>query len=265
MTENFGESRLDRLGGQSPVLNALRGYLSRRTGTEIVKDVGRRGPVLLGRLRGLIVDRYYDYYHHVDTCGSIGLDALSIRGGDARSGALYDALPARSIRSVVSRVPEPHNEWTLVDLGSGKGRVVLVAAERGFRRVIGVEFAQELHEIAEKNIEHYRGARSATSVRLLCLDAAEFGIPSGKVAFFLFSPFGPDVLKEVLDNIERSWFADPREMCIVYVTDPLTHPIPEGVLAMSQVFTLTDSGRPGPDPGKRYPLYFEIYRTAATA
>src|SRR3712207_1940229 len=43
-----------------------------------------------------------------------------------------------------------------VDLGSGKGRVVLAAARFPFKRVIGVEIAESLNEVARANVEAAR-------------------------------------------------------------------------------------------------------------
>jgi hypothetical protein len=34
----------------------------------------------------------------------------------------------------------------------------------------------------------------------------------------MFNPFGERTMKMVLDNIERSWIANPREIWIVYGT-----------------------------------------------
>ena len=39
--------------------------------------------------------------------------------------------------------------------GSGKGRVLLIAAQTGSQRIIGVEFSGELCEIARKNVKTF--------------------------------------------------------------------------------------------------------------
>jgi predicted RNA methylase len=43
-------------------------------------------------------------------------------------------------------------EKSLIDVGSGKGRVMVAAAHYGFKNIIGVDFAKELCAAAERNI-----------------------------------------------------------------------------------------------------------------
>ena len=50
-----------------------------------------------------------------------------------------------------------YSDFVFVDYGSGKGRTLLVAAEFPFKKIVGVEIAQELHAIAGKNVDQYRG------------------------------------------------------------------------------------------------------------
>ena len=90
---------------------------------------------------------------------------------------------------------------TLVDLGSGMGRVVLHAARRPYRQIIGVEVSPALHEIAKENRAAYRGPRACNDVRLVRADAASFAFPRGDVVVYLYNPFGATVLGAVLDRL----------------------------------------------------------------
>jgi 2-polyprenyl-3-methyl-5-hydroxy-6-metoxy-1,4-benzoquinol methylase len=45
---------------------------------------------------------------------------------------------------------------TFIDIGCGKGRVLLMAAEHGFRKIIGIDFAADLCLTARGNVEQYR-------------------------------------------------------------------------------------------------------------
>ena len=59
---------------------------------------------------------------------------------------LRQALAAVRARSR-GRVPA----FSFLDVGSGKGLVVMLASRHPFREVVGVEMAPELHAIAERN------------------------------------------------------------------------------------------------------------------
>ena len=43
-------------------------------------------------------------------------------------------------------------EFTFIDIGSGKGRVLLMAADYPFRRILGIELLPALHRVAQENL-----------------------------------------------------------------------------------------------------------------
>ncbi|WP_301089671.1 class I SAM-dependent methyltransferase [Sphingomonas sp.] len=70
--------------------------------------------------------------------------------------------------------------YSFVDYGSGKGRVVMIAAARGFQRAIGVEFAPELHDIALANGRRFTSAGgSSTRCEFILGDAGSYDPPAG--------------------------------------------------------------------------------------
>src|SRR5215471_11844719 len=63
-------------------------------------------------------------------------------------------------------------EFTFIDLGSGKGRVLLMASDYPFRRIVGVELLAALHHIAEQNIEQYHSdSQRCFALESVCADA----------------------------------------------------------------------------------------------
>jgi hypothetical protein len=109
-------------------------------------------------------------------------------------------------------------DFVFVDLGSGKGRALLMAAQFPFRRIVGVEFALELHRAAERNVARY--AHSGQRCRwfeLTCVDAAEFPLPDEPLVVFLYNPFGRRVMRQVAANVWRSWRSSRREIYVMYL------------------------------------------------
>jgi len=105
----------------------------------------------------------------------------------------------------------------LLDLGSGMGRmVVFAAAEYPFRRVIGVEIASELHEIAQRNVARNR-ERLRSDVELVNKDVLDYSIPDDVTVAYLYKPFSGPVFQHVIDELERSIERRPREIRIVYL------------------------------------------------
>ena len=109
----------------------------------------------------------------------------------------------------------PPERTTLVDLGAGMGRVVLHAAARPFRQIVGVEISPALHEIAKENRRDFRGELRCRDIRLVRADAAGFAFPRGDLAVYLYNPFRAVVLGPILDRLA----AGPRrEVAVLYHT-----------------------------------------------
>ncbi len=65
--------------------------------------------------------------------------------------------------------------FTFIDLGSGKGRVLLIAADYPFRRIVGVELLTELHGVALENLRQYKSnSQKCFDVETICGDARTF-------------------------------------------------------------------------------------------
>lgn len=88
-----------------------------------------------------------------------------------------------------------------VDYGCGKGRALFMAANLGFKKVVGVELSDSLCRIAEKNTEIFASKRSSLPpIEVVQADATRFDAPSDAGLFFFFNPFRGDVLAEVLQK-----------------------------------------------------------------
>ncbi len=91
----------------------------------------------------------YDWEHRVNTTsGTVGWRERLL--GVFHSP--YQPTDAALFQEMMSSLPIAFSEFTFVDLGSGKGRTLLMASEYPFRRIVGVEILPELHRAAEKNI-----------------------------------------------------------------------------------------------------------------
>ncbi len=113
----------------------------------------------------------------------------------------------------------------VMDLGSGLGRIVLLASRYPVRKVIGVELDPELHRAAEANRARMRGRKA--ELELIC-GAAEAQAMDEVTVLTLFNPFGEATLAKVLSRLEDS-MKTPRTVRIAYanpVFDHLLHDAP---------------------------------------
>jgi SAM-dependent methyltransferase len=121
------------------------------------------------------------------------------------------------------------SRYTFLDLGSGKGRAVMLAAQCGFTRVIGVELSPQLHAAACANLARVRS--SGPQLELLMADAAgfpwrgRFTTPlKGELLLFLYHPFARPVLRKLLRQL-RSELLDPGsklgDVLLLYINPAL--------------------------------------------
>jgi len=107
--------------------------------------------------------------------------------------------------------------YTFIDLGSGKGRALLLASHYPFQRIIGVEYDPHLHEVANRNVAIYKPrGRQCERVETVCGDAGAFPMPEGQLLLYMFNPFKAAIMERVLANLQASLTANPREIIVIY-------------------------------------------------
>ncbi|MBS1806652.1 MAG: class I SAM-dependent methyltransferase [Acidobacteria bacterium] len=169
------------------------------------------------RYRARRMDREFDKKFGVDTQGIIELEGLQITGENLRHGSGYEQTKPADFEKLMSALKIRYEDFVFVDFGSGKGRGLLLASNYSFRKIIGVEFATELHEAAQENIRRYRNhAQQCRNFELYCQDAVDFPIPRDQVVFYFYNPFNEEVMAKVLANIRQSIENHPREIFILY-------------------------------------------------
>ena len=158
--------------------------------------------------------RWFDWRHNVQTRADPFEDLR-----DWTAGFPYLPIRPNAARQVIRSLPigDP-SDYTFVDLGSGKGRMLLIASEFPFRKVVGVEMREDLHAQAMKNARRYRHSTAQTS-RIDCqlVDATHFDFPAGKLVVYLFNPFSAEIMGRVFQRLDASFEQDPREIVLVYV------------------------------------------------
>lgn len=163
-----------------------------------------------------IQERLFDLRYGTDTVAFAELDTLTIDGEHVADGTPYQPTRLRLVRRVLSSLHLAPG-GAFVDFGCGKGRVLLLAADYGFRRTTGVEFAKELCEIARDNLDRYRRKTGIKAdIRIVEGDAVEYEIQDDENVFFFSNPFSAALMEKVVRNIECSLRARPRRGLIVY-------------------------------------------------
>jgi SAM-dependent methyltransferase len=149
----------------------------------------------------------FDEQYGTETSGLISGGALSSgHGHDQFATAYYGVSPSR-MRSALaqwSATPgtRPVEEYTFLDIGSGKGRALMLASELPFREVIGVELNAGLAQVAEKNLKLWQEhGRSVSPMRQIRGDALAVDLPQRPLLIFLYNPFHAPMMRRLLERV----------------------------------------------------------------
>jgi SAM-dependent methyltransferase len=181
-------------------------------------------------------DAEYDWEHRVNTTSA----AVSWR--DRLLGVLHSpyqptesALFHEMIEGLRQQSHLDFHDFVFVDLGSGKGRTLLMASDYPFRRIVGVELLPALHQAAQENPRKYKSeAQKCFALESVCADATEFSFPAEPTVLYLFNPFPEAGLRRVIANLERSLDEHPRPVYVLY-HNPLLEQVLSGSAAISKI------------------------------
>jgi hypothetical protein len=171
------------------------------------------------RARTVAIDRdlEFDRKWGVDTSGFIVPDKSKVVGPNWINGSGYQGIDPAALEQVLRELPIDHEHFSFVDFGSGKGRAILVASSFPFRKILGVEYSEQLIDIARHNLSRFpKNARRCEEIDLVCADAATCLIPKGPLVIFLYNPFGKAIMEKLVQNVRRSFQQDPRRIVVVY-------------------------------------------------
>jgi SAM-dependent methyltransferase len=115
---------------------------------------------------------------------------------------------------------------SFIDIGCGKGRVLLQAARYPFRRVIGLDRSDRMLEIASHAIDHNRRRLTCNQVELVNADIRGYELPIDVGVVFCF-PWQNAVSEVILDKVMA--LADARATSVLFIYYlPREHSVVEG-------------------------------------
>lgn len=172
---------------------------------------------------------------------------ITTGAGSNRHQGRYQATKAQPLVTLFELL-NLSRESTFVDCSSDKGRVLLIAARHGFRRVRGIEFSNELCNICGSNVQQFRRWLGGTStIAVIEADATRYEYPPDEGVYFMYHPFDVATLGRVLQRIADSRRASPRKLTLIYNV-----PVHHQVVLSSGLFA---SWKAHELPGGRFIVY----------
>jgi SAM-dependent methyltransferase len=168
-----------------------------------------------------MLERAWDRAHNVDTSGQIDLESLEVVGENRSSGTSIRSTSPKAFRLLAGFFPADKSDYTFLDVGCGKGRVVLLASQLGFNRVIGLEFSPWAAEVAKNNIRMFSGNRAGLgSCSIVVADALNYELPNEPLMLFVAIPFRPELLERFFDNVLEVFerYKKPIKICLLGIS-----------------------------------------------
>src|SRR3954447_10435823 len=149
----------------------------------------------------------FDRQHGVDTDGLIYADpAAQGHASDRHNAGYYATAPSlfggaiALWRETLAGTGYALEDYTLVDIGCGKGRVLMLASEFAFREIVGIALNPQLARVASKNLRKWMMRRRASTlvsgqIRIVEGDALTVPFPDGPVALFYFNSFEREMME----------------------------------------------------------------------
>ena len=165
----------------------------------------------------------FDQQNGVDTSGLLYADALTSghahdffsEGYYATAPSLFHGAMARWQATLSGPAIE---DYTFIDLGCGKGRVLMMASTLPFRAVLGVELNEKLARTARRNlVEWFRSPRACHAVRVVGGDVLDLAFPDGPLVLFLFNSFDAEIVRGLLERLAKASQSHSSPIDLIYI------------------------------------------------
>ena len=220
--------------GRGSLVRRVRHWVANRGWRGFLVEALRRGRVLAREGRRGLADTItpprvhpFDQRYGVETSGLIwgeklGSAELAAVGSAGYWATGYYGISPSVFGQAMERLGLEWGRYTFVDVGCGKGRALMLAMRYPFRRVVGVELAAELAEVARGNLERFRAEwRLPVCVEVVVADATTVPLPGGPLVVYLYHPFAAPVMRRFLEHLEAAVRREGREVWLLYVNPEL--------------------------------------------
>ena len=218
---------LQRKVRQVGVMHALghgaRKLASRLVGRPTASQIAQRDP--------------FDETYGTDTAMMVSVGAIDIDESRLAHSNRYEAVVPESFAEMMGCLPITHNEFVFLDIGSGKGRALLLASMFPFKEIVGVELSASLTAIARNNIRIFDDPRmKCRSIRVESGDGGAYLPAPVDTILYLYNPFDGHVMQPLVNTLQR-WLVESRQRLYVAYQVPVCRALFDRAPAFELVHT----------------------------
>lgn len=161
-------------------------------------------------------DAQFDRNFGIETAAIVEVDALDVPDDLKRHSVEYRPTSSVAAAQTIDSLPINKPDYHLIDIGCGKGRVVVIASMMPFAGVTGIELSPRLANQARQNLRSVESRRKARSVDIVEGDATEANFPDQPLVVYLFNPFDGPLVDKLRLRLEENLKEHPRDCWVVY-------------------------------------------------
>jgi len=173
--------------------------------------------LLLSLSRVQLFNSIYDWRRGTNTAAGVPHISLEMPEDVRRMASWYVPMPTRIFHYIIDALPIHPADYLFVDIGAGKGKVLMAAAEHGFSELIGVEADSRLSVTCRANILSCE--LSAYPCTIVNQDVMEWELPDSPAVAFLYSPFTRDGIERFMNSLESRLSSRSTSLILVFVDD----------------------------------------------
>lgn len=161
----------------------------------------------------------FDRKHNVETATELPLESAGVPVADvARGNGVYRPVTEKLFRAALASLRIDAAQFTFLDIGSGMGKVLFMAADHPFKRIVGIEYALGLHEVALRNVSTYRSKnQKCTDIKPVHADALVYALPDGPLLLFIFNALAKEIMGQLLNKLDAGAARDKdRPIFLIY-------------------------------------------------
>ena len=181
-----------------------------------VKRLGLKKSVLV--ILGIFFNRFFDLRYNLDTLPHYD-QSIVVKKGLKKSltehAARYDDSSLLGLRDLFS-VLDPHSEKVLLDVGCGKGIVLLAALDFNFKEIRGFDHSEYLCDVASRNcLKYQKKVGSDMNVTIINVSALDYQFQDDENVLYFYNPFDAYLSEKFLDLVKDSVLRRKRKMWII--------------------------------------------------
>jgi Putative methyltransferase len=170
---------------------------------------------------------WWDWRHNVRT-RDLMLTVKDQSGPSAAHAMYYEACDSNLLPQLLGELKTDFSKYVFVDIGTGMGKPLFIAATHPFKKIIGIEMSPMLVEAGRKNCGNFKSAsQRCKDIEIVCEDAIKYNFPRDPLVVYMYNPFHEPIMRPFIVNLVDSIRRHPREVIIVYLNPRQAHVIEE--------------------------------------